>query len=405
MSGSAEWPRVKLGDVLRHVARPLTVDVDGIYREIGIRSHGKGLFHKAPVTGAALGDKRVFHVEPGDFVLNIVFAWEGAVGLVSEAERGMIASHRFPCFRAADGRVDLRFLERFFQTPAGLELLGRVSPGGAGRNRTLNRTSFMQQEIALPPLAAQQRIVGRIDVLVDEINRAMNLRSQTSELLIALAPAFVTRIVDRLSETTMLPIRNLGLGEDPIQIGPFGAQLHSSEFCETGVPVLNVGNVWPDGLRLTSLDHVTPEKAHALRRYAIRAGDLLFARSGATLGKVCIVPAGCDGWLMTGHLFRVRFDSTRVLNRFAFALIRYAAQIQELIFGQVRGATRPGYNTTLLGNVSLPVPSLPEQHRIVGEIDDLQTQIDELRTRQAQVRAELDALLPAILDRAFAGAL
>ena len=65
--------------MLRHVARPLTVEVDGTYREIGIRSHGKGLFHKAPVTGAAIGDKRVFYVEPGDFVLNIVFAWEGAI--------------------------------------------------------------------------------------------------------------------------------------------------------------------------------------------------------------------------------------------------------------------------------------------------------------------------------------
>ena len=157
------WPHVKLGDVLRHVPRPVDVQFDGMYRELGIRSHGKGTFHKAPISGVELGDKRVFFVEPGDFVLNIVFAWEGAVGLVSEAERGMIASHRFPTFRSDEQRLDLRFLLLFFHTPAGVELLGRVSPGGAGRNRTLNRSAFLSLEIPLPPLPEQQRLVARID--------------------------------------------------------------------------------------------------------------------------------------------------------------------------------------------------------------------------------------------------
>ena len=58
---SSSWPRVQLGEVLCHIARPLTVEVAGTDREIGIRSHGKGVFHKAPVTGAAIGDKRVFY--------------------------------------------------------------------------------------------------------------------------------------------------------------------------------------------------------------------------------------------------------------------------------------------------------------------------------------------------------
>ena len=182
MSTAAKsWPRVKLGEVLRHVARPLTVELDGTYREIGIRSHGKGLFHKAQVTGAALGDKRVFYVEPGDFVLNIVFAWEGAIGVVSDAERGMIASHRFPCFRAVEGRIDLRYLERFFHTPTGLDILGRVSPGGAGRNRTLNRTSFLQQELPLPPLPEQQRIAARVDELAKQVDRGVMLRHESDE--------------------------------------------------------------------------------------------------------------------------------------------------------------------------------------------------------------------------------
>ena len=53
----------------------------------------------------------------------------------------------------------------------------------------------------------------------------------------------------------------------------------------------------------------------------------------------------------------------------------------------------------------LPVPPLPEQRRIVAYLDDLQAKVDQLKTLQAQTAAELDALLPSILDRAFRGEL
>jgi type I restriction enzyme S subunit len=78
--------------------------------------------------------------------LNIVFAWEGAVAIMSKAEAGMTGSHRFPSFRADERRLDSRFLLSCFKTPAGLDLLGRISPGGAGRNRTLSRKDFLEQQ-------------------------------------------------------------------------------------------------------------------------------------------------------------------------------------------------------------------------------------------------------------------
>jgi type I restriction enzyme, S subunit len=104
---------------------------------------------------------------------------------------------------------------------------------------------------------------------------------------------------------------------------------------------------------------------------------------------------------MTGHLFRVRFDPSVVLNCFAFAALRGARSIHEQVFGQVRGATRPGYNTTLLGNVELPLPPLSEQARVVEELEALQLRINALRVLQAESATELDALLPSILSDVF----
>jgi type I restriction enzyme, S subunit len=177
---STVWPRVKLGEVLRSVPRPVHVKADVLYREIGIRSHGKGVFHKNPVSGLELGSKKVFRVEPADFVLNIVFAWEGAVAVLNDADAGMIGSHRFPTFRADEARLDRHFLLAYLRTPEGIDLLGRVSPGGAGRNRTLSRTAFLQQHIPLPPLTEQQRIVALIKEVTLQVVEASTLRREAA---------------------------------------------------------------------------------------------------------------------------------------------------------------------------------------------------------------------------------
>lgn len=399
MSGSAAWPRVRLGDVLRHVARPLTVEVDGSYREIGIRSHGKGLFHKAPVTGAALGDKRVFHVEPGDFVLNIVFAWEGAVGLVSEAERGMIASHRFPCFRAVDGRVDLRFLERFFQTPAGLELLGRVSPGGAGRNRTLNRTSFMQQEITLPPLAEQQRIVERLTALSDEIAHALRHRQEVESLRDALLAAASNRLF--ASGGAHVPLRMLGDVRGGIQKSPQRAPGGNS------VRYLTVAHVQRNEISTADPRHFEVTAAE-LERWRLQAGDVLIVEGNGSadqIGRTALFMGEIDDCVHQNHIIRVRPEPSAVLPEFLNAYLN-SAPGREAVQAQARSTS--GLRTLSVGRIreiAVPVFSLDEQRRLVSEWSAMQAAVATLERKQAAVRIELDALLPAILDRAFAGAL
>ena len=70
------WPRRPMGEVAPLVRRPVPVDPEGIYREIGIRSFARGVFHKTPTTGLEIGQKRVFAIEQGDLLFNIVFAWE-----------------------------------------------------------------------------------------------------------------------------------------------------------------------------------------------------------------------------------------------------------------------------------------------------------------------------------------
>lgn len=154
----ADWDVHMLGECLSRVEKPVEVKPNKLYTQIGIRSHGKGIFYKEPVTGAALGNKSVFWIEPDCFIVNIVFAWEQAIGKTTQSEVGMIGSHRFPMYRPVNDRVDIDYLISYFLTKRGTDILEAASPGGAGRNKTLGQERFLKSKIVLPPIGEQQKI-------------------------------------------------------------------------------------------------------------------------------------------------------------------------------------------------------------------------------------------------------
>ena len=155
-----DWDVYMLGDCLSRVERPVEVKPNELYTQIGIRSHGKGLFYKEPVTGAALGNKSVFWIEPDCFIVNIVFAWEQAIGKTTQSEVGMIGSHRFPMYRPVNDRVDVDYLISYFLTKRGTDILEAASPGGAGRNKTLGQDRFLKSKVILPPIEEQHKIAA-----------------------------------------------------------------------------------------------------------------------------------------------------------------------------------------------------------------------------------------------------
>lgn len=187
------WKKQKISSLLTRSVTPVNVEADDVYREIGIRSHGKGIFHKEPVLGKALGDKRVFKVEENAFVLNIVFAWEQAVAVTSSAEREMIASHRFPMYKPVERKSDVYFLKYFFLTNKGKELLGIASPGGAGRNKTLGQKEFDNLEFLSPINIEEQAAIARClssvdDLINSQANRISALKTHKKGLMQQIFP-------------------------------------------------------------------------------------------------------------------------------------------------------------------------------------------------------------------------
>ena len=169
--------------------RPVEINLEEEYFELGIRSFGKGTFHKPSITGASLGTKRIFSIEEGDLLFNIVFAWEGAVAVAQPEDRGRVGSHRFLTCVPKKDLATSSFLRFHFLTDEGLQQLLDASPGSAGRNRTLGIKALEEIRVPVPPFEKQQWF----DSLQERFNQARHFRSEASSELDALLPSVLDK--------------------------------------------------------------------------------------------------------------------------------------------------------------------------------------------------------------------
>ena len=171
------------------VRRPIQMDVSKQYYELGTKSFGKGTFHKPAISGAELGTKRIYRIEKGDLVFNNVFAWEGAVAIAKAEDHGRVGSHRFITCVPHHGLATSHFLCFHFLTNTGLEQLGKASPGGAGRNRTLGLKKLEKIQVPVPPIG-KQIWFDSFQAKVDELKR---IQAETEKELQELVPSILDK--------------------------------------------------------------------------------------------------------------------------------------------------------------------------------------------------------------------
>lgn len=186
----ANAPVRSMAEVAPLVRREETIDLDGNYPELGIRSFGKGTFHKPPLSGSEVGSKRLYRIEPGDLLFSNVFAWEGAIATAQPKDAGRFGSHRFITCRTVSNLATAEFLRYYFLTDEGLLKIREASPGGAGRNRTLGLGKLMAIEVPLPTLTKQQAF----DHLQSEVAALKAKHAAIRQANTALLPAMLERV-------------------------------------------------------------------------------------------------------------------------------------------------------------------------------------------------------------------
>lgn len=363
------------------------MQIDEEYDEIGVRSFGRGIFHKERVSGASLGDKRVFHIEPGDIVISNVFAWEGAIALASNADAGRIGSHRFMTFVPIDDRIDPSWATWFFRSEPGLGLIGQASPGSAGRNRTLAIDRFQALEIPLPPIAAQRQQADRLNTVEGATHRAAGHVGRVG------ADHFVSLLVGLIdSVVAHKSVGKVVIGEAADFVSD---TVHPDEDPSPAMSFVGLQHIESHTGRCLGSDALGPMKG---RKFRFRPGDVLYGYLRPYLNKV---------WLADRHgLCSVDQYVLRPRPGIDGALLAYCLrgrQVLEQAIDLTHSLQLPRLRSGLLATLEVPVVAGPDVEALVGRLDSLRDRIVSATALRSHQKNLLGALLPSALNEAFAG--
>ena len=170
----------------------------------------------------------------------------------------------------------------------------------------------------------------------------------------------------------MSVLSDLCVADGGVQTGPFGSQLHASDYVADGTPIITVEHLGDNRIVHTNLPRVTDKDKKRLAKYTLTTGDIVFSRVGS-VDRRAIVHAEEDGWLFSGRCLRVRPDQKKIDPGYLSWFFGFAG-FQEHIRQIAVGATMPSLNTKILSDVPIYYPpSIAEQQAIasiLGAFDD-----------------------------------
>lgn len=166
--GGQEWQRMRISEFTTHKPR-LRSKPETPFTALGIRSHGKGTFLKPNFDPSKIDMTELFEVKENDLIVNITFGWEGAIAVAGSNDDGALVSHRFPTYTFKTEYAAPEFFRHIVVQKWFVEKLGLISPGGAGRNRVLNKKDFGKIEVLMPSVEEQRRIGSLLDACAKEI--------------------------------------------------------------------------------------------------------------------------------------------------------------------------------------------------------------------------------------------
>ena len=173
-----------------------------------------------------------------------------------------------------------------------------------------------------------------------------------------------------------------GNDTEVVQTGPFGAQLHASDYVDEGVPLVLIRNVVNLQIDDTNIPRITHEDAERLSTYRLEVGDIAFSRVGS-IGRIALCTERERGWLISGQMLRLRIRNPKLNSRFSMHAFSSAAVLTFVALQSV-GSTRESINTDILRNMPLPIPPSDEQRAIAAFLDRETERLDALIARKVQ---------------------
>jgi type I restriction enzyme S subunit len=391
---------VPLKDVLRVSIDSVPVDPSQTYPIAGVYSFGRGLLSRPPILGSETTYKTLNRLHHDDFVLSQLKGWEGAIAKVTSSYDGWFLSPQFPTFRAIPERLDINYLDWYCKQSKVWEELRSSARGMGARRDSVSPERFLSLKIPLPPLLEQRRIVTRIEELAAKINEARELRQNGTEKAQALINSARRTLFGEFPRSDWIPL-NRYVAEVENGKSP---QCESRPATAEEWGVLKVGAV-SFGSFDQQENKALPVGVGFDPRHEVRKGDFLMSRANTTelVGACAIVGKTRPRLLLSDKTFRFHLRPNAEIVPQWLDLVLKSPALRDQIERGASGTSPTMKNISKEKVLSLLLPPHPlsKQRRVVAELDAIGTHLNALQNLQTVTAAELDALLPSILDKAF----
>ncbi|GAB0119063.1 restriction endonuclease subunit S [Acidisoma sp. 7E03] len=394
---SAVWPTVALGEVIDHRKEFIIIDDLETYRRPRVQLHAQGIVLRDAVPGAEIRTKKQQVARAGEFLVAEIDAKVGGFGIVPDELDGSIVSSHYFLYEHNPVRLDNRYLGWFVKTRAFRQ---QVEAQGSTNYAAIRPNDVLSYEIPLPPLDEQRRIVAHIEELAAKVAKARAYRAQATKQREGFIESFIGQRFAELE--AIYPDRTFGSCDAHVSSGP---RNWGKNYAPSGLRFYRAQDISRD-FQISNEGIVYVERPPGSQGQSaiVSNGDLLIVITGATVGRVAVYDDTYSPGLVSQHVAVCRIPPASFLPRFALWGLR-GPNGQKQLLGSKYGQGKPGLNLDQVRRLSLPCPPIDVQAKIVGELDAFQSKLDEVEARQTETATELDAMLPAILDKAFKGEL
>lgn len=393
------WPLVPLGEVLKERREvPEAFDL----ASGKIRIVAKIGFNEGKIELRSDGETRtnMILIRPGDLVLSGINAGKGAIAIYDKENPGPVAATiHYGAYIVNEGKADIRYLWWLLRSKTFRAILLENLPGGI--KTELKSKRLLPIPVLLPPLSEQQRLLVKIEELVAKIDKAQGLRYQAIQEIDMLSSGAITSLL-AFKSVSMVSIEEL-VGKKNLKNG-LSAKVSD---IDSNIKCLRLSALRNGRIGCTDSKSVILPEEKAIP-YLIKDRQVFIMRGNGSkdlVGRAGMVVKSIPGTIYPDLFIHVPLDENRVIPEF-FVAWWNSKTMREGIENAAK--TTSGIwkiNQGHIASFSMPIPPIDEQRRIVAYLDSLQAQVNALKKLQAQTATELDALLPAILDRAFKGEL
>ena len=334
-------------------------------------------------------------LKSGDILIVASSGSKAIVGRAISIEENMNASFGVFCKIVRPNiKVDKGYLGYYFRSADYRRIISHLSAGANINNLRSDDINTLQ--ISLPPLQIQKQIANILDKADALRKKDQQLLQKYDELAQAI---FIDMFGDPVKNEKGWEVKKLGDCLNRIQIGPFGTQLHESDYISDGIPLINPMHIGNLKIKPNYKYSITKEKFKELPQYHLKQNDIILARRGE-MGRCAIITELESGFICgTGSLFLT--VSKEKLDPVFLVYLLSRNSTKSALEKSAAGTTMSNLNKTIINNFEIIAPSVSEQKKFKHSILLNQHNIELVKRNIGKS----EHLFQSLLQKAFTGEL